>query len=140
MQPQLKVVLSGTGQALVAVSAAMGNRNEAYYACPAVAGGSSAAPADAADNVANNDDAAEAAARADNDDDDDDDASSDATLHWSRFFAAVATRLPAPAASFSLSLLTPASLFAFPSPYPCRIPFGLASWHLKTFYARRALG
>lgn len=97
MQPQLKVVLSGTGQALVAVAAAMGNRNEAYYACPAVAGGSSAAPADAVDKVADNDDAAEAEA----DDDDDDDANGDATLHWSRFFAAVATRLPAPAASFS---------------------------------------
>lgn len=130
------------------VAAAMGNRNEAYYACPAVAGGSSAAPADAADNVADNDDAAPAAAaRADNDDDgdddggDDDDAIGDATLRWSRFFAAVATRLPpAPAAS---SFFDSCLLLRFASPLclcPFLIPFGLASWHLKTFYARRALG
>lgn len=106
--------------------------NGAYYACPAVAVGSSAAPqADAVDNAADNDD---------NVDDDDGDGDGDdddaaATLRWSRFFAAVAS----PAASCSLTPVR-CLLPAVSPPSPPPLLLGLASWHLKTFYARRALG
>lgn len=118
------------------VAAAMGNRNEAYYACPAVAGGSSAAPADAVDNVADNDDAAP-----------------EQTMMMFMMMMPLAMPLCAGLA-FSLRLprgclhplrVARAASSFFDScllpPFPSSlIPFGLASWHLKTFYARRALG